>query len=358
MRILERAGLPARLVGTLAFAALGGSLFAWIGAPLAWMLGAMFFITGASLAGAPTYMSLILRKFMLAILGIMLGSTFRPEIAQQAVQWLPSVGVMIGFIALITTLSYQYFHRIAGFDRATAYFSSAPGGLTEMVTVGESMGGNVPVISLVHATRILVVVATIPVYFRYIQGLNIPSIPPTPGGMPGLMDMALLTACALIGVPLAARLRLPAGALLGPMILSAALHITGVTSAAPPGPMVAGAQIIIGAGIGCRFAGLSLRTVWRTILYAAGSGLIMVLAAAITAFLAAPLIGELPKPLMLALAPGGLAEMSLIALSLGTQTAYIAFMHLMRIILVVVVFPGSFGFFTGLGLQAPQPGDD
>lgn len=340
------AGEPMRLTGTLALAALGGGLFFMIGTPLAWMLGAMFFTTTASLAGAPTHMSPGLRKFMLAILGIMLGSSFRPEILQQAVLWLPSMGVMLGFMTLITTLSYQFFRRTAGFDQATAYFSSAPGGLTEMMTVGESMGGNPAIISLVHATRILVVVGTIPVYFRYIEGLHIPSLPPGAAGIPAFLDIALLTACAAIGVPLAPKLRLPAGALLGPMLLSAALHISGFTKASPPGPLVAAAQIVIGAGIGCRFAGLSLGHVWRTIAFAAGSGLMMVIAATATGLLAAPLIGDPPKPMILALAPGGLAEMSLIALSIGSLTAYISFMHLSRIILVVVIFPALFGLLT------------
>ena len=334
-----------RIAATLALAAVGGALFAWLGAPLAWMLGAMFFTTAASLAGVKLEMSLGLRKFMLAVLGIMLGSAFRPEIAEQIVQWLPSLAVMTVFIALITTLSYTYFRKVAGLDRVTAYFSSAPGGLSEMNAVGESMGGNGAIISLVHATRILVVVGTIPVYFRYVQGLDIPALPPGLDGIPELMDVVLLVACAVIGVPLANRLNIPAGALVGPMLLSAALHISGLTAAAPPGPIVAVAQIVIGAGIGCRFSGLSLATVWRIILLAAGSGLMMVIAATAAGFVAAPLIGGGAEPLVLALAPGGLAEMSLIALSIGSGTAYISFMHIMRIILVVIVFPGIYRVF-------------
>ncbi len=360
VKLMQRAGLPARLAGTLALAALGGFVFNWIGAPLAWMLGAMFFTTAASLSGAPTHMALNLRKVMLAVLGIMLGSSFRPEIMEQAVQWLPSMGVMVAFMALITALSYHFFRRVAGFDPATAYFSSAPGGLSEMITVGESMGGNVASISLVHATRILVVVATIPVYFRYIEGLNIPSLPPGPAGWPDLSDLALLSACAVIGVPLAPKLRLPAGALLGPLLLSAALHISGLTQAAPPAILVACAQIVIGAGIGCRFSGLALSSVWRVILFAIGSGLMMVFAATLAGIIAGPMIGDSPKPLILALAPGGLAEMSLIALSIGSQTAYISFMHLSRIVLVVMVFPALFRLLTGAAITEAalkEPGE-
>lgn len=348
----------ARIGATLAIAAAGGAAFAWLGAPLAWMLGAMFFTTAISLAGAPLDMSPGLRKFMLAVLGIMLGSAFLPEVVHQATGWLPSLGVMTAYIALITAFSFWYFRRFAGFDTVTAYFSSAPGGLTEMITVGESLGGNVAAISLVHATRILVVVGTIPVYFRFVLGLDIPAMPPGLDGAPDMLDMALLAACAVIGVPLAAWLRLPAGALVGPMLLSAGLHLGGLTSAAPPGPLVAIAQVVVGAGIGCRFTGLSLGRVWRIILFAAGSGLVMVGAATVVGLVTAPLIGETPKPLVLALAPGGLAEMSLIALSLGSQIAYISFMHVMRIILVVIIFPGVYRVFINRSPALDPPGND
>ena len=339
-----------RLCGTLALAGGGGAVFAWLGVPLAWMLGAMLSITVASLAGAPTVMAQPLRRVMIAILGIMLGSAFTPEILSDAQKWWPAVITMLLFVSVGTAACYVYFRKIAKFDPTTAYFSSAPGGLSEMALVGESYGGNVAAISLVHTTRILIVVGTIPVYFRYVQGWDVPPSPIDNGVALQWLDIVLLTGCAVVGVPLADKLKVPAGALVGPMILSAALHIAGLTHAAPPALIVAIAQIVMGAGIGCRFSGLSLSRVGTIILAGAGSGLLLVTGAALTAIYFATAAGQTSEALLLALAPGGLAEMSLIALVIGSQTAFISLMHMLRIVFVVLIVPSLFRLFAGQSL--------
>lgn len=344
---LRNGGLR-RLSGTLVLAAMGGAGFAWLGMPLAWMLGAMLVTTVASLAGAPTEMYQPLRRVMIAILGIMLGSAFTPELIGDMQRWIASVFILLGFVGVTTAVAYVYFRRIAGFDPTTAYFSSAPGGLSEMALVGESYGGNVAAISLVHTTRILIVVGTIPVYFRFVEGLAVPTMPMVTGdGVLAPGDIALLVACGLIGVPLANVLKVPAGALVGPMLLSAALHISGLTSAGPPPSLVAVAQVVMGAGIGCRFSGLSLSRVGKIILAGAGSGILMVAAAGLTSIAVVPLSGQSPEAMVLALAPGGLAEMSLIALVIGSQTAFISLMHILRIVLVVLIIPNLFRLFRG-----------
>ncbi|HSK41850.1 MAG TPA: AbrB family transcriptional regulator, partial [Arenibaculum sp.] len=63
--------------------------------------------------------------------------------------------------------------------------------------------------------------------------------------------------------------------------------------------------------------------------------------------------------LILAYAPGGLAEMSLIALSLDLDTAFVSTHHMVRIILIVVLAPAAFRlihrrFRTPAGKVAPE----
>ena len=53
---------------------------------------------------------------------------------------------------------------------------------------------------------------------------------------------------------------------------------------------------------------------------------------------------SLATALFLALAPGGLAEMSIIALSFGTAAAFVSTHHIVRIILLVVIAPAIFRF--------------
>ena len=58
------------------------------------------------------------------------------------------------------------------------------------------------------------------------------------------------------------------------------------------------------------------------------------------------LLGLPMYALLLAISPGGLAEMSLVALALDVDTAFVATMHLVRIVLIVTFAPA---FFRALG---------
>jgi len=57
------------------------------------------------------------------------------------------------------------------------------------------------------------------------------------------------------------------------------------------------------------------------------------------AWVLAPLSGIPFAPIVLAFAPGGLAEMSLIALALGIETAFVATHHVARIAMIVIAAP-------------------
>ena len=59
------------------------------------------------------------------------------------------------------------------------------------------------------------------------------------------------------------------------------------------------------------------------------------------------------QPLILAYSPGGLAEMSLIALALGIETAFVATHHVIRIGLIVISAPLLFRLFERWRGRAP-----
>jgi membrane AbrB-like protein len=150
-------------------------------------------------------------------------------------------------------------------------------------------------------------------------------------------------------------MKLPAAAVVGPMILSAAVHLAGWTAAQPPAELVAAAQVVVGAAIGCRFAGTRLELIGRTIKAAAGGTLVLMAVTLAVAFLLHAATGLPASALVLAFAPGGLAEMSLIALALSMDAAFVATHHIVRIFLVVVFAPQLFRL---LGRRAASGGDD
>src|SRR5260370_9913855 len=114
------------------------------------------------------------------------------------------------------------------------------GGLNGMTGVGDAMGGDDRAIALSHAWRMIIVVFTIPLSFRFFAGYIPPAVVFTGGfAQIGALDWSLLIACGVLGTALGRALRLPAPFLTGSMALSALLHITGHTPVrVPPLPLL------------------------------------------------------------------------------------------------------------------------
>jgi membrane AbrB-like protein len=342
-----------RLTSALAIGTVGGGMFFALNMPLAWMMGAMVLTTVAALSGVPLHVPGRLRSAMVAILGVLLGSTFTPEAMDKVLEWPITLASLALYLVLVTGMLYIYFRRVMGFDPATAYFSATPGGLNEMVIVGRAMGGDDRVIALVHGARVLLVVLTLPFWFRYAYGVGSAGGGAGTGTLAGLgwLDGSVLVACVVVGPPVGKLLRLPAYRLVGPMLASAAVHIVGVTASAPPWELVAMAQVVVGSAIGARFAGAPLKWVLTIIASSIGSTSLLLGATVGFASVLAPLSGIPFAPVVLAFAPGGLAEMSLIALALGVETAFVATHHVARIAMIVIAAPLVF---RKLGIKRPD----
>lgn len=333
-----------RMAMALVLGAAGGLIATRVHLPLPWMIGAMVATTAGSLLGLPLAMSMRVRSVMVAVLGVMLGSAFRPDMLGRMAEWSISLAGLAVYAAAAGGAAWLYFHKLCGYDRVTAYFAAMPGGLSEMVLVGTAMGGDTRIISLSQSSRLLLVVLILPFGFRLFMGYD-PALRPA-AGLPLLdvapNDLMVLAACGVVGYFGASAIRMPAAAVVGPMILSAIVHLAGWSQARPPFELVAAAQVVVGTAIGCRFSGSSLRMIGRAL--AAGLGGTAILLGINVAF-AAGLHAALDLPakaLVLAYSPGGLAEMSLIAIAIGSDAAFVAMHHIARIFLIVVLAPLTF----------------
>lgn len=329
------------LLLALAISVAGGATFHYFSLPLPWMLGAAFFTTVATLAGVPAAVPQRLRGAMFVVLGVLLGSSFTTEVLHDADRWLISLAGILVYVLVVGGAVYLLLRRLAGYDPATAYFAGTPGGLAEMTLIGTAMGGDERTIALTHALRIVIIVFVVAFGFQLLAGyvpqqraaqyVPFADVPP--------FDLALLAACGVIGALSAQWLRLPAGTLLGPLILSAAVHLIGLTEVAPPSVLVAAAQVIVGGAIGCRFFGARLSRLLRTAVLALGSSVLMLTGTLVFSAVLGPLAGLSFAALVLAFAPGGLAEMAVIALALGIDVAFVTTHNVVRVLVILMLAP-------------------
>ncbi|MDC3080230.1 AbrB family transcriptional regulator [Rhodospirillaceae bacterium] len=341
------------LILALSIGTFGGLLFAFWTMPLPWMLGSMVFVTIAAIFGWSVKLPYALRQCMVVFIGVMLGSQFTPDLLDRLSGWTFSVTAMLGYIIISMLCVLFYLYKFANYDPITSYFSAAPGGLNDMTIIGGEMGGDDRTIALTQASRVLFVVLTIPFMFRVFGGYEAPEglLPEGPGFDLPLSEWLAMGVSVTLGPFLAKCLRLPAAFLLGAMILTAIAHINGWASSSPPVGLVAIAQVVLGTAIGCRFTGTKPAEVLRILKISIGSTFILMSTAVAGGLLIGELTG-LPWYLVtLAYAPGGLAEMSLIAIGIGQDVPFVATHHLCRIGIIILFAPLAFRLISQYFLQ-------
>lgn len=326
-----------------------GTLSAWVasrvGMPLPWMLGAMLGTTVAAMAGLPVRSPASLRTVVMPVIGILLGSSLTLKVLAGIPEWLASMLLLPVFLFVAASLSYLTYRRFGVYDKPTAFFSAMPGGLNEMILIGSAFGGDERRIAMAHGIRILVAVSFIGLYYGLVLGVS-----STGSGRPWTAlsaltfgDFAWLSGCAVIGGALGIRLPIPAGSMVVPMLLSAAAHILGLATLPPPTVLVIAAQVVMGASVGARFAGVRFAHIRGDIALGLVTAAMMLACAFLFSELAHVLSGIPASQSFLAYAPGGLSEMSLIALAMGQNVAYVSVTHIVRLVLVVFSAPLSFG---------------
>jgi membrane AbrB-like protein len=326
---------------TIAIGACGGAVFAYFKMPLAWMLGSITATMPLAMLGVDLRMDSRLRMGMIVILGVMIGGQFSPSIVASAGRWWVSIACMSLFAAVLSAIIYLYFRLVVRLDRGTALFSCLPGGLNEMAILGRDMGADDRLISVIHSVRIFVVVMTVPFLFQalgwYERGASTSTVVAL--GDVNILEMIKIAGGTCAGIFLCRFLKFPSPILIGTMVGSASVYVAGYATGQLPTIFIILAQVIIGSAIGARFAGLRGHVVWRISRHAMISTAIMLAATFLVVGGMTWLTDFEVQPLLLAFAPGGFAEMSLIALALNVDTAYVATHHIARIFLIVLIAP-------------------
>ena len=334
--------IPA-LAMTLMIGAIGGVAAAALGVPLGYLLGSLLAVGFAAAMdwrpfGRAVNMPMRLRLAFVPVIGVAIGGAFTPEVAREALGWGSSLLALLLFVPVAHGVGYMIFRR-GGLPKVDAYFSSLPGGLIESVQLGEEAGADVRLLTVLQFLRLILTIIAVPLIFLGVTGHAVGSA----SGVQmegadvalGLRDIVVLVACGGFGVWLARLLRIPAWIITGPLILSALAHVLGWVEGVPPGWLISLTQVVLGTGLGARFAGVTGAMLRRAGGLAVLNGAAVMALAYGFAIVLHALVGEPVAAVFLAFAPGGLAEMSLIALSLNISAIYVTTHHVVRIAMAV-----------------------
>jgi membrane AbrB-like protein len=323
-----------RAFGGVAVAVAAGALCAWLHTPLPWMIGPLFAVAGARLSGVELTAVPGGRYAGQWIIGSALGLYFTPVVVRQVLSFAPWM-LLVGAYALGSgILCGNALSRAAGVDRRTGFFASVPGGATEMSILAERFGARTDLVAVAQSIRILIVVSLIPFAFAwmgvrgadpYVQGARDFS-------WTGLVELMALTA---LGGAALHRFRFPNGWVIGSLAVALPLTALQIDLSSVPAWLSNAGQLLIGSSLATRFQQDFLSRAPRYLAAVTLSVLLAIVLAAGFGFLVAWMMPANPATMVLATAPGGIAEMAITAKVLQLGVPVVTAFHVARMVLLV-----------------------
>lgn len=324
----------AALGRSLVVGAVGGAVFYSLGLPLAWMLGPLLANLIVSVRGGDPGIPPGLRGFALGVFGLVLGSQVTPQLAQRLSDWPVSAALLLMGVALATAAAAAWYRR-CGFDSVSAWFASAPGAMTAMIMLGEQFGGDPRRIAIAQSLRIVLVVLFVPPLFWAFKE----DVVRVAGGLDQGFDNVWMLLLLPLLFWLGQRIKIPNTHLLTPMLFAGVLSGLDIASLQLAEWGFNFMLWILGCAIGSSFRGLSLSTLKRYLGEAGVATLLAFVILAMFAELIHQLVGVPRTVALLALAPGGVGEMAIVAIALDIDPVFVAFHHLLRMVALMVFAP-------------------
>lgn len=316
-----------------------GLLLGAVGVPSAMLFGGLAAGLGRSLAGSNR--RALPRHAMTsaqALLGVSIGLLVSaPALRTLGDQWLPIVLVTVATLALSVAAGRALALR-RDVSPVTGAFAMVAGGASGIVAIARDLGADEQVVAVLQYLRVLLVVLTMPVVAALAYGAS--GTAPAPAGPGWPSDLAVTGVSLVLGLALWRATRLPVGALLGPLLVAAAVDLAGpVEGAALPGLLEAVAFVVLGLQVGLGFTRASLRTVAHLLPVALALTVALVAACAGLGGLLVATADVDPLTAYLATTPGGLYAVLATARGSGADVTFVLSVQLLRLFAMLLLAP-------------------
>ena len=292
-----------------------------------------------------------LNQSLQVLVGIMVGLRITRTSVRSGVQALvPATLLTAAFIASSVGAALAVI-SLTGVDPMTALFAAAPGGLTEMASVGASLGADGAVVAAVHLVRLLLVIAAVNVLMAKLRRREPSASGSPPGAMTaapangnvksivgGLAMLGAVVSLGVLGGIAGLATPLPAGGVVGSLFAVALVRLL-FDAPLPERGFHLGVQALSGGVIGLGVSGDLLGTLSSLV----GATVIVTLTQMLVWVVACYLLGWLARynaeTAIFASAPGGMSNLISASTETTADTVIVAFTHLLRLSTTIVVVP-------------------
>jgi membrane AbrB-like protein len=317
---------------------LSGLLFA-AGFPAALLLGPMlsaivFGVSGAAIrVPKPSFLA------AQALIGCLVAHAVNASIVRTLLSDGPLMLAVVGVTVVVSAGVGWFLTRIRLLPGTTAAWGSSPGAAAAMVAMAEEYGADPRLVAFMQYVRVACVALSASLVARVFVGDHGPAGLPAPVGAPDPLAVLVTLAVAAGGSWLGRRLNIPSGAMIGPLVIGATLHATGLASMSLPDWLLALAYAAIGWTVGLRFTRATVRATLYALPGVLGATLGLIALCGLWAF---GLTFLLPIDLLtavLATSPGGLDSVAIIAVGSKADVSFVLAVQTLRLLVVIITGP-------------------
>ncbi|MBM7609278.1 membrane AbrB-like protein [Lysinibacillus composti] len=337
-----------QFLGTLVIALIGGWIFNLIGSPIPWLLGSMTALLITSRFRSVRFLTWPswIRDMGLIIVGYSIGLSFTQDSLIQMIVNLPSMLLLTLTIIIIAASMAFVVSRLSGVDYPTVLTGSIPGGLSQMITFAEEMKTiEITTVTFFQVTRMIMIVFFVPLLIFspfFSMGEQVTSdtllkdLTVIDFSAPLLVLFLILS---FIFAKIGQKIKLPTSYLVGPIIGTAILNISGFGGPAVPSSLLDLSQLMIGGYIGLLLKPEKLQNKAKLITLALLNGFVLVGGTFILSFIFVHFNPFSTETAFLSLAPGGLEQMVIVAHEVHADLSTVTGYQLFRMFFICFAVP-------------------
>lgn len=317
------------------------SLLEMAGVPAALLLGPM--ISGILLGvnGGAVRVPRLAYLGAQTVVGCLIARAISYDIVRAFLKdWPLFLGVVLTVVAASGALGWLM-SRSRALPGATAVWGSSPGAATAMMLMAEAYGADAQLVAFMQYLRVVFVAVAASVIARLWAAAASGAAVAATVWFPPIdwTPFAETLGVAALGGILGQALRVPAGALLLPIVAGAALHISGLVRIELPPWLLATSYALLGWNIGLGFTRRILLHASRALPQIVFSIVALILFCCGLAFILVKTLGIDPLTAYLATSPGGMDSVAIIAASSKVNISFVMALQTARFVVVLLVGP-------------------
>ncbi|WP_092961703.1 AbrB family transcriptional regulator [Falsiroseomonas stagni] len=324
----------------IAFSVLLGASLAWLRVPAALLLGPLVVAAVMAICGAACVVPARLFKATHAVVGLLIARSLSAGTLVELLKDWPLFLAGVLFVVAASSGIGWLLARWAVLPGTTAVWGAAPGAATAMIIMAGSQGADVRLVAFMQYLRLVMAVVVATIVAGWWTGLGVPAANPASWlVLPDLTAFAATLLVAAVGLFIAARVSLPMGSLLIPMMLGAVMGNSGLVTIELPPWLLAPTYAVVGWQVGSRFDRPIVLHAMRALPgLLAGTVALVALCAGFAALLVV-FAGIDPLTAYLATSPGGIDSVAIIGMAGGADMAFVMAMQTARFLFVMATGP-------------------